>query len=133
MRQLRERVRRERRDHEQVGLDEVRVELPRRFTPGESLEGLRGHERLGLLGQDRRHLVAGLDQQTREFGRLVGRDSARHTKENPGHTNILPLDARLQWGCRLVLQSASNSLLQRKPRLARPPAPIRGHAQAELR
>ena len=48
VRELRERVRRERRDHEQVGLDQVRVELARLLAAGERLEGARGDEALCL-------------------------------------------------------------------------------------
>ena len=48
VRELRERVRRERRDDEQVGSRQVRVEVARRLAAGERLEGVRGDEPLGV-------------------------------------------------------------------------------------
>ena len=64
VRELRERVRGQRRDHQQVGVDQVRVELARLLAPGERLEGPRRDEALGLGGQDRRHLVPRLDEES---------------------------------------------------------------------
>src|SRR6266550_6772991 len=55
-----------------------------------SLEGLGRDELLGLRGQDRRHFVSGLDEEPRELARLVGRDAAGYTKEDFGHTYIVP-------------------------------------------
>ena len=86
VRQLRERVRGQRRDHQQVGVDQVRVELVRLLAPGERLERPRRDEALGLGGQDRRHLVPRLDEESAELARLVGGDAAGHSEEDPpGH------------------------------------------------
>jgi hypothetical protein len=60
VRQLRERVRGQRRDHEQVGFDQVRVELARLLARASASNVLRGDEALGLGGQHGRHLVPGL-------------------------------------------------------------------------
>src|SRR5437762_10610853 len=68
----------------------MRVELAGRFAPGKRLEGLGGNEGLGLRRENRRHLVPRLDEQPRELGRLVGRDSACDAEENAGHAGILP-------------------------------------------
>src|SRR5436305_716643 len=68
----------------------MRVELAGRFAPGKRLEGLGGNEGLGLRRENRRHLVPRLDEQPRELGRLVGRDSACSAEENAGHAGILP-------------------------------------------
>jgi hypothetical protein len=62
VRELRERVRREGSDHEQVDLDEVWVQLPRLLAAGERLEGAGGDEALRLGRQHRRHVVPGLDE-----------------------------------------------------------------------
>ena len=75
VRELRERVRRERGDHEQVRLDEVRIEVARHLLPRESLERLRGDERLRLGSQKRRDVMPVPDQQTAELARLVGGDT----------------------------------------------------------
>jgi hypothetical protein len=90
VRQLGERVRRERRDHQQVGLDQVGVELARRLVPRQRLEGLRRDEALRLGGQDRRHLVPGPHEQARELAGLVRGDSAGHAEKNPSHEHIVP-------------------------------------------
>ena len=94
VRELGQRVRRERRDHQQVGLDQVRVELARRLATGQRLEGLRRDEALGLGRQDRRHLVTRPHEQARELAGLVGRDSTGHTEKNPSHGHIVPAAAQ---------------------------------------
>ena len=81
----RERVRRKRGDHEQVGLDQVGVELARLLAAGKRLEGARGDEALCLCGQNRRDLMTGLDEQARQLARLVGGDSTSHPEDNLGH------------------------------------------------
>jgi hypothetical protein len=86
VRELRQRVGRQRRDHEQVGLDEVRVELPRLLSARQRLEGARGDEPLRLRRQHRRHLVPGLDEQACQLARLVGGDPTSHPEHDPGHS-----------------------------------------------
>jgi hypothetical protein len=86
--ELGERVRRERGDDEQVGVREVRIEVARRLSAGERLERVRGHEALRVRGEQRRDLVAVLDEQPQELARLVGGDSAGHTEENPSHEGL---------------------------------------------
>ena len=98
VRQLGERVRRERRDDEQVRVDEVRVEVPRRLAAGERLEGVRGHEPLGIRCQDRSHIVAGPYEESAKLARLVGGDPTRDSEKNsshPGSQRLLSSAARL--------------------------------------
>jgi hypothetical protein len=97
VRELRQGVGREGRDHEEVGVHQVWIQIPRAvvtpmwggwwgktFRARQSLERVRGHEALGIGGQERRDLVAGLDEQTQKLTSLVGRDAARHTEEDAG-------------------------------------------------
>src|SRR5205823_11711415 len=53
----------------------------------ERLERLRSHECLGLVGEDRRHLMPGLDEQPRQLGRFVGRDAAGYAEQDSCHDN----------------------------------------------
>ena len=85
VRQLGERVRRERRDDEQVRIDEVRIEVPRRLAAGERLEGVRGHEPLGIRCQDRSDLVARPYEESAKLARLVGGDPTRDSEKNSSH------------------------------------------------
>jgi hypothetical protein len=85
VRELRQGVRRERRDHEQVRLDEVRIEVVSSLPPRQRFEGVRGDEALRIRRQDWSHLVAGLDEEAHELTGLIGRDAARHANENASH------------------------------------------------
>ena len=90
VRELRERVRGQRRDHEQIGLDEVRIEIARHLLPRERLERLRRYERLRLGSQERRDVVPVPNEQSAELARLVGGDSTRHTEDHARHGHIVP-------------------------------------------
>ena len=57
VRELRERVRRQRRDHERVGARQVRIEIVRRRPARERVEGLGGDEALGAGRDERQHVV----------------------------------------------------------------------------
>ena len=85
VRQLGEGVRRERRDHEQVRVDEVGVEVLRRLAAGERLEGVRGHEPLGIRCQDRSDLMARPYEESAKLARLVGGDPTRDSEKNSSH------------------------------------------------
>jgi hypothetical protein len=89
VRELRQGVRRERRDDEQVGVDEMRIEVACRFTARKRLEGMAGYEALGVRRQDRRHLVPRLDEETAKLARLVGGDSTRDPEKNSSHRGSL--------------------------------------------
>jgi hypothetical protein len=98
VRQLGERIRRERRDDEQVGIDDVRIQVHRRLAAGECLEGVRGHEPLGIRCQDRSHIVAGPYEESAKLARLVGGDPTRDSEKNsshPGSQRLLSSAARL--------------------------------------
>ena len=90
VRELGERVRGQRRNHQQVSLDEVRVEIARHLAPRERLERLRRDERLGLGRQERRDVVPVPDQETAELARLVGGDATGHTEDHARHGDIVP-------------------------------------------
>ncbi len=85
VRELRERVRSERRDDEQVGVVQVRVGVLALRLPGEREERLRGYEALGALGQERIDVVAGSDEQPHEGAGLVGRDPAGDSDQDACH------------------------------------------------
>jgi hypothetical protein len=83
--ELRERVRRKRRDHEQIGVHEVRIEVARRLAPREGLEGVRRDEALRVGREEGRDLVTRLHEQPDELARLVGRDAACDADQNASH------------------------------------------------
>jgi len=85
LRELRERVRRARRNDEQVGVLEVRIGIAIEWPPRQRREGLRGHELLGTARDKRNHVVACLDEEARQIAGLVGRDTAGHTEKNSSH------------------------------------------------
>ena len=87
----RHRVRRQRRDDEQVGIDEVRIRVGGLGLPRERAEGLGGDETLGAARRHRRDVVAGPDEQAHELAGLVGRDAAGHPDEDPRHGHIVPV------------------------------------------
>ena len=80
--ELRERVRRERRDHVQVGTRQVRVEVLARLAPGEREVRLAADEALSALGDERHDVMAGLDEQPNELARLVRGDTSGHADEH---------------------------------------------------
>ena len=53
--------------------------------PGVLAYGASRDEALGVGSEERRHLVAGLDEETQQLAGLVGRDSARHAEKDAGH------------------------------------------------
>ena len=70
---------------EQVGVDEMWIEILRRLTAGERLEGVRGHEPLGIRRQDRSDLMACLYEESAKLARLVGGDPTRDSEKNSSH------------------------------------------------
>ena len=71
VRELRQGVRGQRRDDEQIGSRQVRVEIVAWSPAGKSEEGLSPDETLGSRGDERDDLVPGLDEQADELARLV--------------------------------------------------------------
>ena len=96
VRQAGHRVSRQRRDDEQVGVGEVRVRVGRRFLARQRPERAGGDELLRPARDDRRHVVAGADEQPDELTRLVGGDAARHADENARHGHSVPAPRRLR-------------------------------------
>ena len=90
VRELRERVRRARRDDEQVGARQVEVDVVARRTPRERPKRLGGDEALGARRDERHDVVALLDEQPAELARLVGGDAAGHPQEDAGHARMMP-------------------------------------------
>ena len=80
-----ERVRRQRRDDEQVGPLQVRVRVVARRLPGEREERLRGHELLRGSGHDRIDVVSRSHEQAHERARLVGRDPPGDAEQDACH------------------------------------------------
>ena len=68
--------------HEQVRLDEVRIEVAGHLPPRERLERLRRDERLRLGRQERRDVVPVPDEQSAELARLVGGDTTGYTEDH---------------------------------------------------
>ena len=95
------------------------IQLPRRLASGQRLEGLRRDEALGLGCQDRRDFMPGLDQQARELGRLVGRDSAGDAEQDPCHGQHSAL--RTQEDRRLKAGTDPERGLSQQPSLGKSP------------
>ena len=76
--ELRERVRGQRCDDEEVGPGQMCVEILSGRAPCEGEEGLRADEALGPRSDERDDLVAVLDEQADELPRLVGGDPTGH-------------------------------------------------------
>src|SRR6185312_15135903 len=85
MRELGKRVRRERRDDEQVRVDEVWIEVARRLAARKGLEGVRGHEPLCVRREDGCDLVAGAHEESAKLARLVGGNPTRDSEKNSSH------------------------------------------------
>ena len=95
VRELRQRVRRQRRDHEQVGPLQMWIWIVRVRIGGSGLarereEGLGADEALGAPRRQRQHVVAGLDEQPHELAGLVGRDAAGDPEQDARHRLIVP-------------------------------------------
>ena len=88
--QLRKGVRREGRDHVEVGPRQVRIEILALLEPGEREERLPPHEPVGPVGDEGNDLVAGLDEQPDELTRFVSGNSAGDANQDPGHRHIVP-------------------------------------------
>ena len=90
VRELRHRVRRARRDDQQVGARQVEVDVIAGRAPREGAKRLGGDKALGA-GRDEGHdVVALLDEQPAELARLVGGDAARHPQQDAGHPRMMP-------------------------------------------
>ena len=83
--QLRERVRGAWRDHEQVGVRQMRVEILAFGPSSERQERLFGDEPLCAGRDERNHLVARPHEQACELAGLVGGDAAGDAEQNPAH------------------------------------------------
>jgi hypothetical protein len=83
--ELRQSVRGQRRDDEQIGSCQVRVEIVAWSPASKSEERLSTDETLGSRGDERDNLVAGLDEQTDELARLVSGDPTGYADEDPSH------------------------------------------------
>ena len=89
LRELRERVRRARRDDEEVGAVEVWIQILGRRPPRKRVERLRRHELLRAARDERHDVVARLDEQPRQLASLVGGDASGHAEEHTGHTPVI--------------------------------------------
>ena len=82
--ELRERVRGQRRDHEQVGARQMRIRIVVRRSPCECMERLGANEPLRTGCDERDDVVPALDEQARELARFVSGDSTGNTLEDLG-------------------------------------------------
>ena len=96
VRELGERIRRQRRDNQQVGLCQMNVEVLGGALPGQRKEGLRSDKTLRPRCDQRDDLVARLHEQADQVASLVGRDSPRDSHQHPSHAGILPFWQRRQ-------------------------------------
>ena len=93
VRELCERVRRARRDDEEVGAREMEIHVVAGWPPSERAEGLGGDEALGAGRHERHDVVAAFDEQAADLARLVGGDAAGDSKQDPGHAGMMPAHA----------------------------------------
>jgi len=94
VRELGHRVRGQRRDHEQVGAGEVRVEVFLGRPASERRERLTPDEAVRPARDERNHLVTRLHEQARQLAGLVRGDPAGDSQQNAAHADILPARAR---------------------------------------
>ena len=88
VRELRERVRRARRDDQQVGPRQVLVDVFALRPAREREERLLGDEALRSRRDERDHVVPLLHEQARQLARLVGGDPSGDTQQDPAHLNV---------------------------------------------
>ena len=94
VRDARQRVRRQRRDDEEVPAPEVRIGIVTRWPARQSPEGLGRDEPLRAGGQHRFHLVSGANEQANERAGLVGRNPAGHSEQDARHAPSLSRTGR---------------------------------------
>ena len=83
--EARHRVRRQRRDDEQIGALEMRIRVGGSRRSRERVERLGGDEALGAARRQRQHVMAGANEQADDLARLVGRDPAGDAKDDARH------------------------------------------------
>ena len=105
VRELGHRVRGQRRDHEQVGARQVRVEIFLRRPACERGERLTADEAVRPVRDDGNDVVPGLDEQARQLASLVGGDPAGDPEEHLGHGHILPTAVKIALAERLLRSS----------------------------
>ena len=88
--EARHRVRGQRRDHERVGVGQVRIRVGGRLLPRKRPERPRGDELLRPTRDDRRDVVPRADEEPDELTGLVGGDAARHADEDSRHGHSVP-------------------------------------------
>ena len=90
VRELRERVRGQRRDHEQVGALEVRVGVGGLRLAREREERLLADEAVRTRCRQRQHVVTRPHEQPQHLAGLVGRDAAGDPEQDARHGPIVP-------------------------------------------
>ena len=93
--ELRHGVRGQRRDHEQIGARQVRIEVFPGGPPGERREGLAPHEPVRSARDERDHVVSRADEEPRQFAGLVGGDATCDSEQHPGHGDIVPTERKV--------------------------------------
>ena len=85
VREARHRVRRQRRDDEQIGALEMRIRVGGSGRAGERVERLGRDEPLGPARRQRQHVMARPDEEADDLARLVRRDPAGDAKDDARH------------------------------------------------
>jgi hypothetical protein len=91
VRQLGERVRGARCDHEQIGTREMEVDVVPGRAARERAEGLGGYEPFGPRRDERHDVVAVPDEEAAQLAGLVGGDATRHPEKDAGHPRMMPI------------------------------------------
>ena len=129
----RHRVRRQRRDDDQVGALQVRdTDPPARGAAGERVERLGGDESLGAARRQRQDVVARADEQADDLARLVGRDAAGDAEDDPRHGRSVPV-ARAIAGVRRRERATSAVRVARSSPARLLPSPSSGSSSTATR
>ena len=111
--ELRHRVRGQRRDHEQVGAGQVRIEVLLRRPPSECGESLPPHEPVGAARDERDDVVPRTHEQARQLTGFVGGDAAGNAKKDPRHPYIVPTPPNVNsWAGRRRLHGSTVAKLR---------------------
>src|SRR5207247_961246 len=92
VRELSERVHRQRSDHEQVGASQVYIEVVRRRPPRQGEEGLGPNESLSPRRNERHDFVATFDEQANQLASFVSGNAASDPHKNTSHAGNSALE-----------------------------------------
>ena len=90
VRELRERVRRARRDEQQVGARQMKVDVVAGRPARKRAKGLSADEALGPGRNERHDLMPAPDEEPANLARLVSGNPPRDAQKNPSHQEMMP-------------------------------------------